>query len=71
MCDGPCTHELERSEYRFPDRLPDTRPGFPGPEIPEPKPKVNKRGRRPEHHAPEGPEEDRMIKPSEDRDDAA
>lgn len=67
VCDGPCTHELERSEYRFPDRLPDTRPGFPGPPIPESTPKPNRRGRRPETHAPKGPEEDRMETLEEDR----
>lgn len=66
LCDGPCQHEFERSEYRFPDRLPvsDDRSTYP----PPPKePKPNRRGRRPEHHAPQGPQEDRMVKPDEDR----
>jgi hypothetical protein len=69
VCDGPCTHEFERSPWRLPDRLPTIRDDgtidATPPAPPEPKP--NKRGRRPEQHAPKGPEEDRMIRPEEDR----
>lgn len=68
VCDGPCRHELTRSEYRFPDRLPRSdlgnRSADPDPEKPV---KPNRRGKRPEHHEPKGPKEDRMVRPSEDR----
>ncbi len=68
LCDGPCTHEFERSEWVFPDHLPQ---GDPANRTADPEPvketKPNRRGRRPEVHTPKGPEEDRMVKPSEDR----
>lgn len=54
VCDGPCTHEFERSDMRIPDKL--------TPEPPKP-PKPNPRGKRAIH----GPEQDRMVRPSEDR----
>lgn len=66
LCDGPCTHDFPRSEYRIPDRLPESDDRSADP-VPVKAPKPNRRGRRPEHHAPEGPDEDRMVRPSEDR----
>jgi hypothetical protein len=66
VCDGPCQHELERSEFRFPDRLPESQDRTADPP-PVKAPKPNRRGRRPEHHAPQGPEQDRMVRPEEDR----
>lgn len=68
MCDGPCKHDFPRSEFSFPDRLPmappERRTGDPKPEKVK---KANLRGRRPVNHAPKGPAEDRMVRPSEDR----
>jgi hypothetical protein len=63
VCDGPCTHEFERSDLRIPDRLPKantTRPD--GVDEPAREPKPNRRGKR-SHR----PAEDRMHRPSEDR----
>lgn len=65
VCDGPCTHEFERGEYVFPDRLRKTPPEH-GSRDPEPeKPKVKRRrGKRAKH----GPDEDRMRRgPEHDR----
>lgn len=62
LCDGPCTHDFPRSEYRMPDRLPesDHNEAKPAPPV-----KENRRGKRAHH----GPAEDRMRRPSEDRSD--
>lgn len=65
ICDGPCADMFPRSEYVFPDRLPEAKDGSADPK-PKPVRKPNRRGRRPEH-APVGPSEDRARKPSEDR----
>lgn len=66
LCDGPCRHELPRSDRRFPDRLAETPPERRGSNDPEPvkMPRLNRRGRRAIH----GPAEDRMVRgPGEDR----
>lgn len=67
VCDDqPCTHEFERGEYVFPDRLPKapldraTR----DPDDSKPRTVKRKRGKRKKR----GPEEDRMVRgPAEDR----
>lgn len=68
FCGGPCTHDFERSDYAFPDRLPvappERRTG--DPDV-VPHPRANLRGRRPEHHAPGRPVEDRARRPEADR----
>lgn len=64
MCDGPCTHEFERSDMRIPDRLPEantTRPE--GVDAPVKVPTPNRKGRRAVH----GPDEDRAHHLAEDR----
>jgi len=59
ICEGPCTHDLERSEYVFPDRLPRATDGSADP-LPEAEPRrAGKRAHR--------PAEDRAHHPSEDR----
>ena len=68
ICDGPCTHDFPRSEFVFPENLPVGDPGNRSSMPPEPPAtKPNRRGRRPESHAPKGPEEDRMIRLEDDR----
>lgn len=60
VCDGPCVHELERSDVVFPDRLPRAS----GDPVEKPRVVKRKRGKRKKR----GPEEDRMVRgPQEDR----
>lgn len=60
ICEGPCTHEFERSEFVIPDRLPKGEGSNPAPVKVA---KANLRGRRAHH----GPEENRAKKPDDDR----
>lgn len=68
LCDGPCTHELTRSEFAIPDRLPRSADGTGDPIVEPPKPPPRNRGRRRERkRAKHGPVEDRMRRPEDDR----